>query len=69
MKYVITWPLITIVLGLVCLDCRVERARNLDDSENGDVTIFGGLTDISPVDFSFEKTFYLGGKGLILFFL
>ncbi len=69
MKYAIAWSLTPIVLGLFCLDCWVERAGYLDDSENGDVTVFGVLTDISPVDFGFEKTFDLGGKGLILFFL
>ena len=69
MKYAIAWSLTPIVLGLFCLDCRVERAGNLDDCENRGVAVFGRLTDISPVDFSFEKTFYLGGKGLILFLL
>lgn len=41
------------------LDCREEDVENC----------LSVLTDISPVDFSFEKTFDLGGKGLIHFLL
>ena len=43
----------------VVLDCREEDVENR----------LSVLTNISPVDFSFEKTFYLHGKGLILFLL